>query len=530
MHVLACMKRAPFSLSRYAITPLIAWWALAAKAQPTPEWINEQGWGPGNHHAACMRVNAAGRSFSIGQVQNDTTAWTVVRVLEPTGLLAWYDSVPGMIITELEINAQDELFCTGRNDTNACVTLKYAADGSLAWLRVFDSGNGPNKGLDLALNADGSVMVTGESRNTGQNTDYLVLKYGADGTELWNTLYDATTDWQGDRARSIAVDAAGNSYVLGASCDTINGSVLLVSFDPNGLERWHRRTSPLLYSSGELVAVQGNNVITTSYASGIGYGDVLTTAYDTSGTLLWENQQAIPQRDFPKAMALDAAGGIYIVGSKNIGNSWYHDILTIALNSDGTNRWIRTHDGGTGFDHGTGVAVDDLGRVLCVGYGPDTTMNDRSTLVTLCYDTAGTLLWLARYAPSNDQCASGAVGVDAAGAVYAFGDRQDQVPSMQLVNLKYGTDTSVPVPNDQDPAVSCYPVPADRTVNIRLAPNALPTRCTVLSTDGRLIMPPRMIGSDTSVDVTHLANGHYVVRLEVTYDSARFTRFVVQHP
>ncbi len=70
-------------------------------------------------------------------------------------------------------------------------TLKYDSDGNVIWGRLYD---GPAHTDDydyaIALDAAGNVYVTGGSHGIGTHRDYATIKYGPDGTQLWEKRYD----------------------------------------------------------------------------------------------------------------------------------------------------------------------------------------------------------------------------------------------------------------------------------------------------------------------------------------------------
>ena len=123
--------------------------------------------------------------------------------------------------------------------------------------------------------------------------------------------------------------------------------------------------------------------------------------------------------DQPVAMAVDAAGNVYVTGQSR-GVDGNDDYATIKYDSNGNQLWASRYDGGGGFDRPTALAVDNAGNVYVTGmsssgYDPD--------YVTVKYDSNGNQLWASRYAGTHpdgyDRATS--IAVDAAGNVYATG-------------------------------------------------------------------------------------------------------------
>src|SRR5687768_1611407 len=105
-------------------------------------------------------------------------------------------------------------------------TVKFNADGSLAWQRTW---NAPqqfvrDEGRDVAVAPDGSVYVTGLTLVDGNRA--LVLKYGPDGTLIWQRVFGGNAHGDG-----VTVGADGSVYVTGAlrySGDSVEQLVIKV--------------------------------------------------------------------------------------------------------------------------------------------------------------------------------------------------------------------------------------------------------------------------------------------------------------
>jgi len=102
---------------------------------------------------------------------------------------------------------------------------KLTSDGALVW-NTFLGGTAADYGYGIAVDGTGNAYVTGYSLATWGSpklpytaADAFVAKLAAaDGALLWNTfLGESGGD---DRGRSIASDAAGNTYVAGQSTAT----------------------------------------------------------------------------------------------------------------------------------------------------------------------------------------------------------------------------------------------------------------------------------------------------------------------
>jgi hypothetical protein len=101
---------------------------------------------------------------------------------------------------------------------------------------------------------------------------------------------------------------------------------------------------------------------------------------------------------------------------------------------DGSLVWVRRMGGAAGDDTVRSVAVDGSGNVVVTGYRRGTGDFGPATLTSLGgqdgfvarLSPAGQVLWARRWGAANDEAGYG-VGVDAAGNVYALGERRGSV-------------------------------------------------------------------------------------------------------
>jgi len=230
---------------------------------------------------------------------------------------------------------------TGATDANFGGSGHVVATGT---------GGGTNDlGFAIAIDSAGKILVAGSSSTAGNTgTDMALWRYtstGAADTAFGNNGHALTTGTAGgtkDSGIAIAIDSAGRILVAGSSFAAGN-------FADMALWRYA--------STGAADATFGNN------------GHVL--AASTAGGI----------QDFARAIAIDPAGKILVVGTSNVaGNSgvemalWrYTSTGAVDTTFGSSNGHVLaaataggTGDGGT-LDFGSGVSTDSVGNILVAG-------------------------------------------------------------------------------------------------------------------------------------------------------------------
>ena len=220
----------------------------------------------------------------------------------------------------------------------------------------------------------------------------------------WERRYNGTPDLS-DEAVSIAVDAAGNSYVTG-SAFAPNGTldIVTIKYSPSGQQMWlesYNGTGNGNDQGAELVLDNAGNVYVTGYSNNLNsFNDVTTIKYNNSGVLQWVSFHNGSSNNYDQGNALqvDANGNVYVVGYVTASNYTY-DFVTIKYNSLGVQQWLQTYNGPGDFnDEGKDIGIDANGNVYVTGYS-DTLVNTQPNedIVLLKYNNSGAFQWRKVY-------------------------------------------------------------------------------------------------------------------------------------
>jgi uncharacterized delta-60 repeat protein len=380
-------------------------------------WVRRyDGPGGGSDQATALAVDDAGNVYVTGTSRGEEFNWDYATIKYTTGgdslWVARYDGPAGGwdIAQDVLVDAAGNVYVTGRSttakDESAITTIQYNAAGVEQWVATYQ-GSDPrsNEGIRLAVDAQGNVYVGGNSSGSGSSMDFAIIKYDADGRELWVARYDGPAH-SGDYLYNMTIDAAGAVYVTGTAImgfdeeDFSLRDMVTIRYTPEGVEDWVRYYDGGGDDGGRALAVdEAGNVYVTGQSSNSGPGeedpdsDFITLKYSASGELLWQDRYNGPgydQGSTPRAMVLDAAGNVYITGQSSItGYFDALDIATLKYSPSGELLWLISYSGPAEYgDRGADLALDAQGNVYVTG---NITIADgyESAYITLKYSQQG---------------------------------------------------------------------------------------------------------------------------------------------
>lgn len=138
--------------------------------------------------------------------------------------------------------------------------------------------------------------------------------------------------------------------------------------------------------------------------------------------------------DVVTSMVVDDSGSIIVTGWSN-GVGTGADIATIKYTPDGVTQWIQRYNGsGAGEDKPVKVVVDSAENVYVTGWSSGTGLD----IVTIKYDKAGVPQWTVKYIGTGDDKPS-SIEVDDSMNVYVTGSTVGSVTGLDIVTLKYNS-------------------------------------------------------------------------------------------
>lgn len=300
--------------------------------------------GPGNgsDRAAALAVDTAGNSFVTGFSWGGAATGTDYATImySPTGAQQWvtrYGCVGNYPDTAsaIALDAAGNVYVTGMSrwysysgmppSTGDYATISYSPAGEQQWVaRYMGTGIGEDNAHDIALDAGGTVHVTGEGfcLEGGWSTfDYVSIAYDDSGDTQWLAIYDGTGDLGVDRAFALAVDAAGSVRVTGTSYGAAwSQDYATIRYNAAGSQQWAARYDGTGSGADEALDMAldaAGNAYVTGRSLGIGTSnDYATLMYDPAGAVQWVARYDGPEHaeDCAVAVAAGIPGVAYVTG------------------------------------------------------------------------------------------------------------------------------------------------------------------------------------------------------------------------
>jgi len=358
---------------------------------------------------------------------------------------------------------------------------KIDPSGSGIVYSTYMGGNGGDYAYGIAVDNSGFAYVTGWTSSTDfptqnpyqtnqQGEDAFVAKLSAAGNSLsYSTYLGGVND---DRAASIVVDGSGCAYVCGQTNSTnfpvrnpyqsqqggkdafitklsASGSSLVYGTYLGGQNGDDNACGIAVDGSGAayiLGSTTATNFPTLNpYQTNQPGIDAFITKLSSSGSsLIYSTYLGGSLDEYPYGIAIDRLGSAYVVGTTTSMDfptrnpyqadqtNW--DVFVSKFSASGSSLVYSTYLGGSDYDHGRGIAVDDSGSAYVVG---GTTSSNFPTLNPYQTDQPGVDGFVAKLLPTgtgliystylggggggNDEDYALSVAVDAYGSAFVAG-------------------------------------------------------------------------------------------------------------
>ena len=345
------------------------------------------------------------------------------------------------------LDTEDNIIITGNKkatggNTNV-YTAKYDTDGNLLWTKQY-SYTSAQKDYGVAVTTDGNnnIYIAGTSYiNSTNGYDFTVIMYDEDGNEDWVSNYNGTGS--GDDIATAIAEYDGDVFVTGISKgDTTLEDYVTIKYNSSGVQQWVSRydyTNLVEIPAAIQIYDNGNVLITGASGCSIFNWDITTVLYNNStGNQISSRRVTGSGYGFnqPADMRKDYLGNIIITG-KVLNQQNNYDIKTIKMDANLDTIWTRTYNRDSLDDVPAAMDVDVNGKIYITGYSNKASGSD---MLNLQYDTNGNLTW--SHIVSSTQTSGIAKGkqikVDIYGNFYATGEI-DRDSTIDIVTLRYDT-------------------------------------------------------------------------------------------
>jgi RHS repeat-associated protein len=305
---------------------------------------------------------------------------------------------------------------TGSYDSSKDLTI----DPSLSYSSYL-GGSSNDYGNGIAVDAAGNAYIVGNTTSTdfptsggvqsgnGGGTDIFVTKVSPDGSQILYSTYVGGTGE--DYGNGVAVDAAGDAYVVGWSSSTNFPTANAYQSSNTG------NPSAVVFK----LSSAGNNLIYSTFLAGhdTTYGHAI--AIDNQGHAYITGKTGSP---------FSTAGDLPMVNAYQTTLRGTFDAFVSEFSADGSSLLFSTYYGGSGDDGGNGIAVDSSGNIDVVGSTTSTDLPLHNPLISsntgtnegfvAQFTTSGALNW-GTYLGGSGGASASAVAVDANNSVYVTG-------------------------------------------------------------------------------------------------------------
>lgn len=281
---------------------------------------------------------------------------------------------------------------------------KYDGIGTLIWA-LKAGGAGTDAAYAVTADAGGNAYITGDFSGTadfggvqltsGGTLNSFVAKYGSTGALIWAVRIGGTGT---PTARRITLDSATNVYVGGSFQGTIQfvtpsltsvgqNDGFVLKLNSSGVPQWVQQFGGT--GDDDLLGLniapdgtiniggsfRGTVTIGTNTLATSGGDECYVAKLDSAGNPRWARKSGSPNADSLDAMATDAQGAIYAVGTysaqaafnaTSLNNSGTTDLFVVKYDANGNQQWV--HRAGNANSLGSiEVGTDAAGIVRITG-------------------------------------------------------------------------------------------------------------------------------------------------------------------
>ncbi len=259
----------------------------------------------------------------------------------------------------------------------------------------FENIGGSDNDYGYSLIVDGAyVYVVGESFSYSADSDIFIIKLDNTGALQWAKVIGSGSSPGTDMGSDIEHDASGNVYVIGSTQTAGAGGydIVVMKLDSQGQPIWVKTIGGTNDDYGTSLTLDSNgNIYFVGYTSSFGAGayDVITGKIDSNGNLEWVTVIGGTNYDYGQGIVIDNNGYLYITGYTQSYTSGADDVFIAKISTDGSLTWFKTF-GGSITDKGLYISTDGTTLYLT---GITYSYGSNGDIFVVKMDTNGDIAW-----------------------------------------------------------------------------------------------------------------------------------------
>jgi hypothetical protein len=166
--------------------------------------------------------------------------------------------------------------------------VKYNSSGVIQWAKEIGNSGVNDNAYAVAVDSAGNAYMVGSSILNSPAQSAAIVKYNPSGTLLWQRALTGPTNGDTNQFSSIAIDSSDNIFVCGRTTVSTATVGMIAKYSSSGTLLWQRKIN----DAGGGVTLDGVSVdsLGNVYAAGQSNVGGLIVKYDTNGVLQWQRK------------------------------------------------------------------------------------------------------------------------------------------------------------------------------------------------------------------------------------------------
>jgi hypothetical protein len=456
--------------------------------------------------------SGVGNVYLIKTNSNGDTLWTKSYGGwdEDYGICVQQTTDGGFVIT-----GGSESFGAGSRDV---YLIKTAANGDTLWTKTYGGWNSDD-GYSIRQTTDGGYVIVGLTSSFGGITNVYLIKTDANGNPLWSKAYGGNSNEEGNSVQQTN----DGGFIIAGSTESFgvgNYDVYLIKTNSNGDTLWTKTYGGIYDDHGYSVQQTTDNgyiVVGVTESFGGGSQDIYLVKTNNLGDVIWTKTYGDTLVDWGDNVQQTTDGGYIIVGSCS------YNVYLIKTNANGGTLWTKIFGGVSNLDYGYSVQQTTDGGYIIAGstdsfgigniYLIKTDANGNGGCNQLDTTTITT-------SPATQQTSPSTIIINPTTIV----SNTATIMRSGGVVTTLCTNVSISEISSNSESINVYPNPTSDNLTIETPQKAT---IEIINIQGQIIKTLQTTDNKTSVDVSALSGGVYIIKL-ITGEGSVVRKFIKQ--